>query len=136
MSCIKTQYTRQIICAGAMKDFIEINSRSMPGTNPGKTIQSEPTFTKIIDFAGLLEAVRATPRMEGVNTSSSDTHVCYIPYDQTVFELDKNEFFIKITRTRSRYFKFTAVMDWGEQEEYLQIRLTETGFSDLEASRG
>lgn len=136
MSCIKTQYTRQIICASAMKDFIEILSRSMPGTNPGKTIQSEPTFTPVIDFAGLLEAVRATPRMEGINSSDADTHVVYIPYDQTVFEMDKNKFFIKIARTRSRYFKFTAVMDWGEQEQYLQIRVTETGFDDLKASHG
>lgn len=136
MSCIKTQYTRQIICAGAMKDLIEIYSREMKGTNPGKTIQSEPVFTPVSDFAGLLEAVRATPRMEGVNPSSSDTHVCYIPYDQTIFEMDKNKHFIDITRTRPRRFKFTAVMDWGEQEQYLQIRLTETGFKDLEASGG
>ena len=119
-----------------MKDFIEIYSREMPGTNPGKTIQSKPVFTPVSDFAGMFEAVGATPRMEGVNPSSSDTHVCYIPYDQTVFEMDKNKFFIKITSTRSRWFKFTAVMDWGEQEQYLQIRLNETGFVDLEASGG
>lgn len=136
MSCIKTQYSRKIICAGAMKDYIEIYSRTMAGTNPGQTIQSKPSFTSASDFAGLLEAVRATPRFEGVNPVSTDTHVCYIPYDQTVFEMDKNKFFIKITRTRSRWFKFTAVMDWGEQEQYMQIRLNETGFTDLEASGG
>jgi hypothetical protein len=119
-----------------MKDYIEIYSRAMPGTNPGKTIQSKPVFSPVIDYAGILEAVRATPRQEGVNPSDADTHVCYIPYDQTVFEMDKNKFFIKITRSRSRRFKFTAVMDWGEQEEYLQIRLKETGFTDLEASGG
>jgi hypothetical protein len=136
MSCIKTQYSRKILCAGAMNDYIEIYSRSMSGTNPGQTIQSNPIFTPISDFAGLLEAVRATLRMEGVNLSDADTHVCYIPYDQTVFEMDKNKFFIKITRTRSRWFKFTAVMDWGEQEQYMQIRLNETGFTDLEASGG
>lgn len=136
MRCIKTQYTKKILCVGAMKDFIEVFSRTMQGTNLGQTIQSTPLFTPISDFAGLLEAVRATPRMEGVNPSSSDTHVCYIPYDQTVFEMDKNRFFIRITRTRSRWFKFTGVIDWGEQEQYLQIRLTETGFTDLEASGG
>lgn len=108
----------------------------MPGTNPGKTIQSKPVFTPVSDFAGILEAVRAVPRMEGVNPSTSDTHVCYIPFDQTVFEMDKNKFFIKITRTRPRWFKFAAIVDWGEQEEYLQIRLNETGFTDLEASGG
>jgi len=119
-----------------MRDYIEIKSRSMSGTNPGQTTQSEASFTAVADFAGILEAVRATPRQEGVNPSNADTHVCYIPYDQTIFELDKNKHFIDITRTRPRRFKFTAVMDWGEQEEYLQIRLNETGFTDLEASGG
>ena len=118
-----------------MKDFIEIYTRTIPGSNPGKD-QPDPEFTLVSDFAGILEAVRATPRQEGVNSSDSDTHVCYIPYDQTIFEMDKNKFFIQITRTRSRRFKFTAVMDWGEQEQYLQLRLNETGFTDLEASGG
>ena len=136
MSCIKTQYTKQIICAGAMKDFIEILSRTMAGTNPGQTNQSKPSFTTVADFAGLLEAVRATPRMEGVNPEDSNTHVCYIPYDQTVFKMDKNKFFIRITRTRTRLFKFSGVIDWGEQEQWLQIKLKETGFEDLEAASG
>ena len=136
MSCIKTQYSIQIICAGAIKDFIEILSLTKDGTNPGKTNQSKPSFSSVIDFAGLLEAVRHTSRMEGVNPTDADTHVCYIPYDQTVFEMDKNKFFIRITRSRPRLFKFSGVIDWGEQEQWLQIKLKETGFTDLEASSG
>lgn len=136
MSCIKTQYSRKIICAGAMKDFIEIYSRTMSGTNPGGETQSKPTFTPVADFAGMFEAVRETPRMQGINPEDTKTHVCYIPFDQTVFELDRNKHFIKISRTRDRYFKFTGVADWGEQEEYLQIKLKETGFTDLEAASG
>lgn len=136
MKCIKTQFTRQILCAGMMRDFIEIYSREMQRTNPGQETQAKPDFTAVSDFAGYLEAVRDTPRMEGVNPADVNTHVCYIPYDQTVFELDRNKFFIKISRTRDRWFKFTGVIDWGEQEEYLQIKLKETGFTDLEASGG
>lgn len=136
MKCIKTQFSRKILCAGSMKDYIEIYSREIIGTNPGEDEQPDPTFSAVSDFAGYLEAVRETHRQEGINTSESNTHVCYIPYDQTVFEMDANKFFIKISRTRERWFKFTGVTDWGEQEEYLQIKLKETGFSDLGASNG
>ena len=41
---------------------------------------------------------------------------------------------VKITRDRARYFKLKGITNWGEQDEYLQLQLAETGFSDLKAA--
>lgn len=138
--CVKTQFDRQILCAGTMTDLVEIIERDQVGTQPGEALESTPTFTTVVDFAGYLEATKATRRFNGVSMEDQSapnfTHAGYIPFDQTVYELDVNKFFVKLTRDRSRYFKLKAVRNWGEQDEYLQLNLAETGFTDLLAATG
>lgn len=138
--CIKTQFEKIVLCAGAMTEVVAIYRREIQGTQPGLSIQAEPKFTLVIQYPGTFEAVKDTPRWNGVSVEDQSalnfTHAAYIPFDQDVYELDINTFFVKITRTRDRYFKLKGIMDWGEQEEYLQLKLAETGFVDLKATHG
>lgn len=138
--CVKTQFDRQILCAGTMTDYVEILSRAIQGTEPGLSTQAEPDFSAIAQYAGYLEAVKNTPRWNGVSVEDQSafnfTHAGYIPFDQTIYELDINTFYVKITRQRARYFKLKGIMNWGEQDEYLQLQLAETGFADLKAAHG
>ncbi len=136
--CIKTQFSRVILCAGTMNDYIEVLSRVQKGTEIGGNNESSEEFTTVDDFAGYLEPVKATRRFNGVSLEDQSapnfTHACYIPFDQDVYELDINTFFVRITRDRPRYFKLKGIINYGEQDEYLQLQLAETGFTDLKAS--
>ena len=136
--CVKTQFDKIILCAGTMNDYIEILSRVQKGTEIGGSPEAAEDFTIVIDYAGVLEAVKSTKRFNGVSMEDQSapnfTHASYIPFDQDVYELDINTFFVKITRDKSRYFKLKGITNWGEQDEYLQMQLAETGFADLVAS--
>lgn len=136
--CVKTQFSRVILCAGTMNDYIEVLSRAQKGTSIGGSNEATQDFTSEADFAGYLEAVKATRRFHGVSMEDQSapnyTHVGYIPFDQDVYELDINTFFVRITRDKPRYFKLKGIINFGEQDEYLQLQLAETGFTDLEAS--
>lgn len=138
--CVKTQFDKEILCAGTMTDWIEILSREIQGTEPGGSTQPTETFTAIVSYPGYLEAMKYTPRWDGVSTvdQSADnfTHVAYIPFDQDVYELDVNKLYVKRSGTRDRYFKLKGIKDYGERDTYLQLQLAETGFTDLEASHG
>lgn len=138
--CIKTQFDRVILCAGTMTDWIEIVKRELQTTEPGYNGDKQ-LFTSVVNYPGRLEAVKYVPRFDGVNVmdmgSRSFTHVIYIPFDQTVYELDLNTLYVKLTRTRDRLFKLTGgIKDVDEQEQWLELALMETGFSDLEATEG
>lgn len=136
--CVKTQFTRVILCAGTMNDFIEVLSRVQQGTEIGESSESTEEFTTVDDFAGYLEPVKATRRWNGVSmedqSSPNFTHVAYIPFDQDTYELDINTFFVRITRAKPRYFKLKGIVNYSEQDEYLQLQLAETGFTDIVAS--
>lgn len=136
--CVKTQFSRVVLCAGSMNDFIEILSREQQVTEIDGGNESDQDFTSVTDFAGYFEPVKATRRFNGVSMEDQSapnfTHVCYIPYDPDVYELDINTFFVKITRDKSRYFKLKGIINYGEQDEYLQLQLAGTGFTDLKAS--
>lgn len=138
--CVKTQFDRVILCAGTMNDLVEIFVRVQGTTEPGLNIQSDEGMTALSQFAGYLEAAKFTPRFNGVNTQDQSTpaftHAGYIPFDQDTYELDINTFYVKLTKTRSRYFKLKGIKNYGEQDEYLQLQLSETGFVDLMASKG
>lgn len=138
--CVKTQFDREILCAGTMTDYLQIYSRAIKGTEPGKEIQPGEDFTLQDDFAGYIEAKKDTPRWSGVSTEDQSannfTHAGYIPFDQDIYELDVNRFFVKKPGTRDRYFKLKGITNYGEQDEYLQLKLAETGFTDLKASEG
>ncbi len=63
------------------------------------------------------------------------SHVIYIPFEQSIFELDINVFFIVLENIfRNRFFKMNKIENVGEQYEYLAVWCNETGFSDLEAA--
>lgn len=138
--CVKTQFNREILCAGTMNDLVEIFVRVQGTTEPGQDIQTDENMTADKQFAGYLEAAKFTPRFNGVSTQDQSTpaftHAGYIPFDQDTYELDINTFYVKLTRTRSRYFKLKGIKNFGEQDEYLQLQLSETGFSDLLAAKG
>ena len=136
--CVKTQFEKIILCAGTMNDYIEILSRVQKGTEIGGSPEATEDFTTVIDFAGVLEAVKSSRRFNGVSMADQSapnfTHASYIPFDPDVYELDINTLFVKITRDKARYFKLKGITNWGEQDEYLQLQIAETGFADLVAS--
>ena len=138
--CVKTQFNKEILCAGSMQDLVEVLKRVQGTTEVGESIESSEIFTLVADFAGYLEASKATRRFNGVSMEDQSapnfTHAGYIPFDQDVYELDVNSFFVRLTRDRSRYFKLKAIKNFGEQDEYLQLQLAETGFDDIKASFG
>lgn len=138
MRCVKTQFKRTVLCAGTMVDYIEILNREQQGTTIGGESESKQGFTAVDDFAGYLEASKPTRRFDGVSmsdqSSPSYTHAGYIPYDQDIYELDVNTLFVRITRDKPRLFKLKAIENYDEQDMYLMLQLSETGFEEKEAT--
>lgn len=132
--CTKTIFDRVILCAGAMTDYFMIKSRALQGTTANNT-QLSGQFATIINMLGYLEAKKPTQRFDGVNIGAEVTHLGYLPFDQTVYELDKNTCFVEIERNKNRYFKLLSIMNYGEQDEYILFYLKETGFTDIEAAK-
>jgi len=136
--CVKTQFDKEILCAGTMTDLIEILSRAIQGTEPGLSADPTEAFTPIVSYAGYLEEKKFTPRWDGVSTEDQSagnfTHVAYVPYDQTVYELDINTLFVRITDTRNKLYKLKGIKEYGDY--YIQLQLAETGFEDLTAAEG
>ena len=135
--CVKTIFDRKILCAGTMTDYMTIKKREQQGTGPDSNdISSKAVFTDILNQMGYLEAIRPTTRFDGVYIDRATTHIAYVSFDQTVYELDVNSLFIDLERNRNRLFKMQKIMNYGEQDEYLAISLSETGFTDLQAAEG
>lgn len=133
--CVKTVFDRKILCSGTMTDYIIIKNRTLQGTTSNRKKAVED-FVVVDNVFGYLEAVSATTRFNGINIESNITHLVYIPFDQTIYELDKNTLFAEVERTRSRLFKLEKIMNYGEQDEYLVLYCKETGFADIEANEG
>lgn len=133
--CIYTYFEKEILCAGAMDEYVTIKERALQGTT-FDSIESEELFTDVGNIFGKLEVRNPTKRYDGVTIPDSVTHIVYIPFDQTYYELDMNKAFIEIDRSRKRYFKMLSVKNVGEQDEYIAFFCKETGFSDLKAATG
>jgi hypothetical protein len=135
--CVKTIFDRKILCVGTMTDYMTIKKREQVGIGPDQNDTSATEgFTDVIAYMGYMEAVKPTARFDGVYIDSATTHVGYIPFDQTTYELDNNSLFVELERSRNRLFKMQRIMNFGEQDEYLALFLTETGFIDLQAAEG
>jgi hypothetical protein len=141
--CVKTQFTKTILCAGTMQDYLIILSRTITGTEPGVSIQPTETFTPLDDPAGYLEGVKPVQRWNGVSvedqSASNFTHVAYIPYDPVIYKSDVGTLYVKKpgdTADLDRLFKLKGINNWGEQDEYLQLTLAETGFDEKEGAHG
>ena len=118
-----------------MTDWIKIERRSQQARSPGDG-QSGESFASVTACAGYLEANTGSRRFDGVSIDSRLTHAAYIPYDQTIFELDRGSLWVLFEgKSRSRRFALLAIQDYHEQEEYILLQLTERGFSDLEAAK-
>lgn len=133
--CVKTIFERKVLCVGTMTDYVSIQRRELQGTTVNNTY-AEEQFTEVDNFNGHLEARMPTQRFDGINMTDSMTHVIYIPFDQTIYELDRNTMFAEVEKTRNRFFKLLKIMNYGEDDEYLALFCKETGFSDLEAAEG
>ncbi len=138
--CVYTQYDREILCAGTLDSVFMIKKRTSGGTSPGKSIQPKMVFTDVVDSFGRLEVKKSTRRFDGVSimdqSQDNFTHAGYIPFDQDVYELDVNTLFVDIEDTRNRRFKLKSIEKYNEGSQWLQLKLAETGFADLEASGG
>ncbi len=119
---------------GTMTDFVHIQERI---EKPAKIGSMNSTIDFINKWNGMtkLEVVKPTFRFEGVNIPAGTTHLEYMPFDNTVFELDGNSFFVKYPSKKrglkERYFKLEGKINFGEQDEYLLLYLRETGFSEF-----
>lgn len=135
--CTKTMFDRIILCSGTMTDYMSIKKREQQGTSPDPDDTSATEkFTTVENYMGYIEAIKPTARYDGVHIDSTITHIAYIPFDQTTYELDLNTLFVDLERQRNRFFKLKRIMNYGEQDEYLALSLTETGFTDLQAAEG
>jgi hypothetical protein len=137
MKCVFTEFSKQILCAGTMKDYCMIISRTLQPSNPDELTMIE-TLTDVLGVFGKLEDTRPVKRFDGVNYSSNSslTHLFYIPYSQAVYEMDVNTLFLRrkaktnFASAKDRYYKLVGIRNYGEQDEYLILELKETGFSD------
>lgn len=138
--CVYTQFDKKILCAGSLNKILRIQERTEGRTNPGDDGNPSPVFTLIDDPIGELEAVKYTRRFDGVSmedqSADNFTHVGYIPFDQDIYELDVNTMFVEIEATRNRRFKLKGIQDYDEEGQWLQLKLAETGFSDLDGAKG
>jgi len=131
--CTKTIFSRTILCAGTMTDYIMIKSRVQQGSGVDETDISH-TFTNIANYMGYLEDRNPVQRFDGIVIGDNVTHIIYIPYEQEVYELDKNTIFIEVESTRNKYYKPLSMIEYNEQ--YLAFYCMETGFTDLVAAEG
>ena len=133
MNCNKTLFTKEILCSGSMNDYVTIYSRSIKGTSPDEYVASE-TLTTVWSVFGKMEAISPTFRFDGVNISKGTTHLCYLPYDETIETMDQNTLWLgkqgRVNSTKSKYYKMLGIKNFGEQDEYLILFLQETGFTD------
>jgi len=135
MRCVKTMFTRQILCAGTMDNYIKILERKQVGGGFNGPDITE-TFTAVFEFMGKLEIINPTARFNGVNIGDNITHIIYIPFDQAIYELDINTLFVEIERQKNRRFKLLSISNLDEQDTYLALYCKETGFVDKEAING
>ena len=133
--CVRTVFERKILCAGTMTDYIVILRREIQGTTVNSE-QADELFTEVENYNGHLEAVRPTQRFDGINISTETTHIIYIPFDQSTYELDINTLFADVERTRDRRFKLLKIQNYGEDDNYLALYCKEQGFNDIEANKG
>jgi hypothetical protein len=120
-----------------MTDYVKIKQRAKKRiTADTNDIQSEMSFTSIINFMGYLEAIQPTARISGVYIDNTTTHICYIPFDLTTYKLDVGKLYAEVEQQANRNFKLKKIMNYGEQDEYLALFLSETGFTDVKATEG
>ena len=131
--CIKTIFSRTILCAGTMTDYVMIKKRELEGSGVNETTINEG-FTDIAQYMGYVEDRLPVKRFDGVSISDEITHIIYIPYEQAVYELDRGSLFVDFECTRNRRFTLLAINPY--QEDYIALYCRETGFSDLEAANG
>lgn len=137
--CLKTQFDKVILCAGTMNTYVEILSRELQPTSINNDTTVEE-FSDIAQFLGYIEETKSTPRWNGVSTHDQSgpatTHAAYIPFDQTVYELDINKLYIRISGTRNRLLKLKGIKNYDEEDKYILMYLDETGFEDLAGAHG
>ena len=136
-------FDKEILCAGTLDDILTVKVRAQQGTNPGQTYEPGEVFTTVDTFDGYLERVRPTRRWDGVSmvdqSAENYTHVSYIAYDDTVYELDVNKCYIetpgpsgKVRRFKLKY----APETYGTDDEWMILKVAETGFIENEAAVG
>jgi len=131
--CVKTIFSRITLCAGTMDNYIKVLERRQVGggfNGPGIT----ETFTLVSEFMGKIEVRNPTARFAGVGIEDGVTHIVYIPFDQTIYEMDNGKLFIEIERQKNRRFKLLSCSNLDEQDSYLALYCRETGFVDKEAA--
>ena len=127
--CVKTQFSRKILCAGTMRDAVEIYENVLGPPDVGSTT---PTTSKTVvaQYMGHLEEVNPVIRFDGVSVDTrapgdKHTHVIYMPYDDTVYRLDTNKLWAQVN-DRDELYKLTKIKRY--HDEYLQLYVQETGF--------
>ena len=133
MKCVKTIFSKQILCAGSMCNYIKVLNRTQ---TPGGWESNTPIETFEIKYTmmGYIEAIKPTSRFNGINIADGITHLVYLPFEQTIYELDRNSLYIEIERQKNRRFKLEQIEDYGEQGNYLVLYCRELGFTDIEAN--
>jgi hypothetical protein len=135
MRCEKTLFTRQILTAGTMKDYCTIISRDLQPSSPD-SIENIEVMTDIMGMDGKLEDISFVTRFDGVNIANGATHLYYIPYQQSIYELDINNLFVRrkckvgLPKDKDRYYKMLGIRNYGEQDQYNILQLKETGFTN------
>jgi len=141
--CVYTMFDKETLCAGTLDDILTVKTRTQQGTNPGHTYQPSEQFTTVGVYDGYLERVRPTRRWNGVSmvdqSAENYTHVGYIAYDDTVYELDINRCYVEVEGPsgKTRRFKLKYAPEaYGTDDEWMILRLAETGFTENAASEG
>jgi hypothetical protein len=128
-------FSRKIVITGDQRNYVHILQRVLNETTIG---QIEPTvsFTEIWACFAKIETIKPTVRFDGVTIEDMPTHICILPFYQVVFDLDLNTLFIKDDKTVPRYYKLKSIEDIGNQNQFIEIYMKETGRTEQEAAQG
>lgn len=133
-----TIFEKKKLSPGTMTDYIQIQEETLSGTKIG-SLNSNVTFTNVWSGMVKLEVIKPTFRFEGVAIPTGTTHIAYMSYNDTVYKLEGNSFFVrkpgKKTGFSDRRFKLLSKTNFGEQDEYLLLYLIETGLSSVTGSQ-
>lgn len=111
------------ICAGDLRNKIDIQTRSLGGNSIGVVAPSE-TFTTLFSPWAAIETPNGKSRFLGVDINDQTTHIFIVRYDSTIVNIEVKNNFILFNSNR---MKILRVKNMNEDNIFLAIECTERG---------
>lgn len=129
--CIDVRIPKKKICAGDMRNRIEIMLRTQTSPGIGKGLGPVETFTPYTaGFFGIRSANGSNP-ISGVNINEEATHIFISRYTTKLALLDTTKHFPKF---RNKYYRILEISNLNEDNLTIFLQCKLLGITDKKAS--